>query len=191
VHVDRRFREPYVPINPNAKRLGRQIAYTGYMGTGMIRIGNEIWQYGVDLDVPHDAAWYGRRVPGGIQRYVQRLDGFISLDARSGPGRVTTKPFVLRGNALELNADVSLAPAVRSDEMPAANARQAGHSELVVEVLGSGGQVLAASQPIHGDGVALLPVWKERNDLGDLIGKTVSLRFTMRMAKLYAFRFVN
>jgi len=192
VRIDRRFREFYVPIHPNARRLGDQIAYTAYMGPGMIRVGDELWQYGVELDVPHDGVWYGRRVPGGITRYVQRLDGFFSLDARATPGTVTTKAFLLRGKTLRLNANASLAPAVRreANSEETASGSETYLSSLVVEVLGQDGQVLAASEPIHGDGVALAPVWRERKDLVELIDRSVQLRFTLKRAKLYAFQVV-
>ena len=177
--MERRFREPYVPPNPNAKRVGDQIAYTAYMGPGMTRVKNELWMYGLEADVPHDNPWYGKRAPGGIHRYVQRLDGFISLDARNKQGRVTTKQFVLRGKNVEINADADLAQSTSTGSM------------LVVEVLGLDGKVHAASDPIRADSVALRPSWKPRKDLGALIDRPVQLRFTLRYAKLYAFQIVD
>jgi hypothetical protein len=179
VHIQRRFRQPYVPLNPNAKRLGKQIAYSAYMGPGITRVGDELWMYGQEDDSPHDDPWYGKRVSSGIHRYVQRLDGFVSLDARSKPGTVTTKVFVLRGRTLEVNADAALAPT------------ESSRSSLSVEILSPEGKVLATTEPMFADGVALRPRWKERNDLGDLIGKPVQVRFTMRFAKLYAFQIVD
>ncbi|MCH7888891.1 MAG: hypothetical protein IIA00_06390, partial [Proteobacteria bacterium] len=161
IHVERRFHEPYVPPNPNAKRVGKQIAYAAYMGPGMTRVKNELWMYGFEEDVPHDNPWYGKRTPSGIHRYVQRLDGFISLDARDKQGTVTTKQFVLRGKNVEINADADLAQSTSAGSM------------LAVEVLGLDGKVLAASKPIRSDGVALRPPWKQRKDLSALIGRTV------------------
>lgn len=179
IHLERRFHQPYVPPNPNAKRVGKQLAYSGYMGPGMVRVQDQLWMYGCEDDVPHDEPWYGKRTPSGIHRYVQRLDGFISLDARNKPGTVTTKQFVLRGKNIEINADANLAQSTSTGSM------------LAVEVLGIDGKVLAASNPIRSDGVALRPAWKKSKDLSDLIGKPVRLRFTMRYAKLYAFQIVD
>jgi len=179
IHIDRRFHHPYVPVNPNAKRVGQQVAYSAYMGPGMVRVKDEIWMYGCETDVPHDSPWYGKRTPGGIQRYVQRLDGFISLDARDGPGAVTTKPFFLRGSQIEINADANLAQSASTGSL------------LRVEVLGSDGTVLAKSHPLRSDGVSLRPQWQNRTDLGKLIDRPIQLRFTMRFAKLYAFQVVN
>ncbi|MEO1996424.1 MAG: hypothetical protein ABGZ17_14235, partial [Planctomycetaceae bacterium] len=179
IQVHRRFHRPYVPVNPNAKRVGQQVAYTAYMGPGMVRVKDELWMYGCETDVPHDSAWYGKRTPGGIQRYVQRLDGFISLDARGRPGVVTTKPFFLRGRSIEINADANLARSPSSGSL------------LTVEVLGSDGAVLATSHPLRSDGVSLRPRWRKRTDLAELIDRPIQLRFTLRFAKLYAFQIVN
>ena len=193
IHLDRRFRQAYVPIDPAAKRLGRQVAYNAYMGPGVIRVGDEIWMYGCEQDTPHDAHWHGRRVPGGVHRYVQRLDGFVSLDVDSGyrsgghgpvnhTGRVVTKPFVLRGKVLEVNADATFCP---GDEP------HSKKGSVVVEALDSEDQVLAESEPISEDGVALRATWKGGHGLGGLVGRVIRLRFTMRMAKLYAFQIAD
>ncbi len=179
IHVHRRFHRPYVPPNPNAKRVGQQLAYTAYMGPGMVRVKDEIWMYGCETDVPHDSAWYGKRTPSGIHRYVQRLDGFISLDARGQLGVVTTKSFLLQGKHVEVNADADLAQSASTG------------SQLIVEVLSDRGNVLAKSHPLQSDGVTLRPRWQKRTDLGGLIGRPIQLRFTMRFVKLYAFQIMN
>jgi hypothetical protein len=179
IHVQRRFHQSYVPPNPYAKRLGKQLAYSGYMGPGMVRVADQLWMYGCEDDVPHDEPWYGRRTPSGIHRYVQRLDGFISLDARDKLGTVTTKSFVLRGKNVEVNADADLAQSASKGSM------------LAVEVIGIDGDVLAESNPIRSDGVALRPPWKKGKDLSALIDRPIQLRFTMRYAKLYAFQIVD
>jgi len=176
INVERRFREPYVLPNPNAKRVATQTGYTAYMAPGMSRMGDEIWMYGVEQEAPHDGNWYGRRVPGGIHRYVQRLDGFVSLDAGKDLGSVTTKVFALRGEGLQINADATCSPTL---------------SSVVVQVQDPEGKVLATSAPLRADGVALEPVWEGRGDLSEFAGQPVRLRFTMRYAKLYAFEVVK
>jgi len=149
------------------------------MGPGVIRVGDELWMYGCELDVPHDVSWHGRRVPGGVNRYVQRLDGFVSLDAGKAPGVVATKPFVLRGRILEVNADATFSPSDRSSSRG---------SFIQAEVLDAQEQVVAASELLHGDGIALKLVWKDRPDLREFVGQPIQLLFAMKMAKLYAFQ---
>ena len=179
IHVKRRFHRSCVPPNPNAKRVGKQLAYTAYMGPGMMRVGDELWMYGLETDVPHDSVWYGKRTPGGVHRYGQRLDGFISLDAGGKPGTVVTKPFFLRGKHVEINVDASLAESSSTGSL------------MSVAVLGTDGKIVAQSQPIRSDGVAQRLLWKDRKDLADWVGKPVRLRFTLRYAKLFAFQVVG
>ena len=113
VDIDRPFRTPYVEIPEDAPVQGDQIGYSTYMGPGMIRMGDELWMYATEYEVPHDGSWYGTNVGGAITRMVQRLDGFISLDAASTPGTVTTKPFILRGKTLEVNANSTVESSAR------------------------------------------------------------------------------
>ncbi len=158
------------------------------------RVGDEIWMYGVEHAVPHDASWYGRRLKGSaIHRYVQRLDGFVSVDARHDPGIVTTRRFVLRGSQLELNANVAIAHAGRRHQPRSSLPYEdpGNQSSLMVEVLGEDGELLARSQPLSGDGIALRPVWKGRTDLKELRARVVQLRFTLIYAKLFAFQLVD
>ncbi len=182
IHLDRRFRERYVPVDPTAVRVGDQIGYSAYMGPGMIRMGDELWMYGIEQPTPHIGRWYGTRIEGAIQRYVQRLDGFVSLDAAGQPGTITTKPFFLRGSRLEINA--------RADIVPSSPAGAPG-SAVTIELLDLDGSVLATSEPIHGDGVALAPTWRDGVYLTRFVGRGVQLRFTLDTAKLYAFQIAD
>jgi len=101
-----------------------------------------------------------------------RLDGFVSLSAKDQWGYVTTKPFKLQGDRLEVNID-------------------AEGGEFRVEVLDEKGN------PIEGyaaeqaklykdiDQLRLSPKWKGGKGLK---GKVVRLKFHLRNAKLYAFQ---
>ena len=172
IHVKRRFHRSCVPPNPNAKRVGKQLAYTAYMGPGMARAGDELWMFGLETDVPHDSVWYGKRTPGGVHRYVQRLDGFISLDAGGKPGTVVTQPFFLRGKHVEIIVDASLAESSSTGSL------------MSVAVLGTDGKIVAQSQPIRSDGVAQRLLWKDRKDLAAWVGTPSRGRFTLGYAKL-------
>ncbi|MBI4659249.1 MAG: hypothetical protein HY735_10445 [Verrucomicrobia bacterium] len=104
-----------------------------------------------------------------------RLDGFTCLMAKDAPGTVTTKPFRLEGNRLEINAD-------------------AQKGELFVELLDKAGEPLTdfARQdavPLRGvDGLRLQPRWQRHADLAALKGKVVRLKFHLQNARLYAFQ---
>jgi hypothetical protein len=105
-------------------------------------------------------------------RYVLRTDGFISLNAGAKGGTVLTKPIIFSGTDLEVNFSGSAIGGV------------------AVELLAEGGPVLAASEELVGDATDRVVMWKERAGIGDLAGKPIRLRFTLRDADLYSLRFI-
>ena len=92
-----------------------------FIGTGMVVRGDEIWQYGTGFRSRHgDVAALKKQADGIILRYVQRVDGFVSLDLADGGGRAVTEPVTVDGPALLLNVDTSglggLRVGLRSDK---------------------------------------------------------------------------
>ena len=98
---------------------------------------------------------------------VLRRDGFMSLDAGSSGGTVTTEPFTSMGARLSVNVD-------------------AARGALYAEVLLEDGRVVARSAAITGDHPNT-PVHWEQGDIANLTGGTVSLRFTLQDARLYSY----
>ena len=103
-----------------------------------------------------------------------RLDGFVSLRAGSELGTALTKPLVWRGSTLWINA-------------------AATDGEVRAEVLDLDGNRLrpglTAEQaiPISEDAIRLQVRWQNEEDLSDLKGRSVRLRFLLRNADVYAF----
>lgn len=62
-----------------------------------------------------------------------RRDGFISLVANGRAGTITTPPFISNGRRLF------------------ANVKTESHGQLCAEVLNAAGNVIATSEPLHGD----------------------------------------
>lgn len=134
---------------------------------GLIRRGDEIWQY-ADYGGPHGA---GQRT---YARLTQRLDGFVSLDAASAGGYFTTRPLVFQGSKLTLNV-------AAKGEVRVAILDEAG-----AEIKGYG---LQECDPIEADSVNKTASWRNRTDVGDLSGKVIRLKFELRDAKLFALQF--
>ena len=147
-----------------------------YMGTGMVVRGDEIWQYGTGFRSRHgDREARQQRTDGVIYRYVQRVDGFVSLDLAE-EGVATTAPVKVDGAHLLLNVDTAAL----------------GH--LRVGLLDESGK------PLEGFGVDDADIvrtnsthaqiaWKGRDDLTTLAGQMVRLRFQGSRTKLYSYRF--
>lgn len=136
---------------------------------GLIRRGNEIWQY----------ATYGNRPHGPGDRFVrlsQRLDGFTSLDAGDEVGTVLTHPLVFDGQRLALNVSAG--------------------GYVKVGILDQAGKPLRGFAvedcvPVRAEAVRHVVRWSQGEDIRALAGKAVRLCFQMRDAKLFALEFVD
>ena len=103
---------------------------------------------------------------GAVCLAVLRRDGFISLDAGEKEGVLVLKPFVLTGGPLHVNVD-------------------ARGGELRAEVFGEGGTHLV-SEPVTGDQPRAEVRWPD-GDLAAFQDRVVTLRFTLRQARLYSY----
>ena len=114
---------------------------------------------------------------GGIlRRYTLRIDGFVSLHAPLVGGELVTKSLTFAGNQLVLNVSTSAAGSVRV-EIQDADGRPLP------------GLALADCHEVYGDDLGRPVAWRGDPDLGALVGKSVRLRFEVRDADLYSYRF--
>ena len=166
-------RPAYVGIG---RHEGRDVK-TAYIAHGMIRRGDEIWQYYFGETHYHSA--HARDPDGrGVYRLVQRLDGFVSLDSPyDREVTVTTRPLVFEGNRLELNID--------TDAVGYAQVGLLDEHGAPIE-----GYTVDDGIYINGDFVAAEVEWLHGGDLSALAGKPVQVVLRMRGAKLYAMQFV-
>jgi hypothetical protein len=111
-----------------------------------------------------------------LRRYTLRMDGFVSLNATLKGGEIVTKPVIFSGNALSLNFSTSAAGSIRVEIQDAGGKPLAGYS-------------LAECYEVFGDQLDRVVVWKGSNDLHQLAGKPVRLRFVLKDADLFAFQF--
>ena len=147
-----------------------------------VRKDDELWFYYTGLKYRANFTYRGTypdgetvRMPGrdrdvgAVCLAVLRRDGFISLDAGQEPGTLLTKPFVLAGSSLHVNAD-------------------AGSGDVDVTVLDGTNQIVAVSEPVTGDRPRAALRWSSGN-LDAVKGKAVRLRLSLRNARLYSFWF--
>ncbi len=116
--------------------------------------------------------------PGRLRRLAIRPWGFVSVHAGFDGGEMTTKPLVFEGCSLRLNVATSAAGSAR------------------VEVQNEDGRALDGFnmndvKPMFGDGLDALVRWGEAGDLSGMAGKPVRLRFSLKDADLFSFRFAN
>jgi len=165
----KRHREPFIPLGTS----GEWDRFNNSVATQPLVVGDELWFYYSGRTYRHGpyAAKDQGPVWGAIGLAKLRLDGFASLDASFDGGSVVTRAFVLPAGELFVNA-------------------AAEYGEVVVEVLGEAGQPVGGykSIPLEQDAVSVPVSWPEGRKLASLKRRTVSLRFSLRNARLYAFR---
>ena len=173
----KRYENPYY-FAAGQKIEGREVL-EALMEHGMVRRGDEIWMFGTVRFTEHGGILYGGvEHDGGVHdrllKLVQRLDGFVSLDASSSGGNLTTRPLIFEGDRLVLNI--------------------ASKGATRVALLGPGGQAYpgfspADCDPVRNDSVRRIVSWKGNSDLSSLAGKPVRIHIELRDAKLYALQF--
>ena len=115
--------------------------------------------------------------PGSeLRRYTLRLDGFVSVNAPMSGGELVTKPVKFAGSELRLNFASSAAGGILVELQDAAGKALPGYGRDDCQV-------------VFGDDTDRLVTWKQGADLSKLQSLPVRLRFEMRDADLYAFRF--
>ena len=105
-----------------------------------------------------------------LRRLTVRKHGFASMRAGAGEGEVVTEPITFSGDELRLNFATSAVGSVR------------------VELLDEAGKRVAESEAVYGDELEHKVVCKD-GSLASHAGKPMRVRFVLKDADLYAFRF--
>lgn len=111
-----------------------------------------------------------------LRRYELRLDGLASVRAGYAGGEFTTKPLRFVGSKLELNFSTSAPGGVRLELQEASGVPIPGFA-------------LADATELIGDEIERVYAWKSGATVASLQGRPVRIRFVMKDADLYAFRF--
>lgn len=111
-----------------------------------------------------------------LRRHTVRQDGFVSLSAPFAGGSMVTRTLKFAGGELVLNFSTSAAGSVQVEVQDD-------------EAKPLPGFALTDCPEIFGDAIARPVAWKGEGDLSKLAGKAVRLRFVLKDADLYSFRF--
>jgi hypothetical protein len=150
-----------------------------YVGSGLVRRGAQLWQYSYTRSTYHDPRAKPAPAPDTIHRLVQRVDGFVSLDAPYEGGGFATKPLRFAGNRLVVNVDTDAAGFAQFGFVDEAGAPIPGFS-------------VDDGVYVNGDAIDYEVEWLGRGvDVSALAGRTVRLVARMRGTSLYALQFVS
>jgi len=166
IHWQRQFRKPLISPGTDPRNWvdRNPITAVGVVPTGTY----ELSMYYSEL---------GRSPDSRIRRATVRKDGFVSIEVPYLEwGTATTKPLIFRGRRLALNYATS------------------GGGSIQVAIQDEEGEAipgfsLEECPEIFGDKIDDTIGWKGGSDLSRLSGQPIRLRFKLRDAHLYAFRF--
>ena len=111
-----------------------------------------------------------------LHRYTLRIDGFTSVNIPFEGGEMITKPVRFKGNKLVINFSTSAAGYIKVEILdPEGNELEGFELENAEEVIGNE--------------IKKTVTWKGNPDLEKLNDSVVRLRFVMKDADLYSFKF--
>ncbi len=162
-------------IRPGPDRKGTWVYGDNFIFWGMVETRSGLENAPDELSLyAVEGYWEGTSI--NVRRYTLRIDGFVSLYAPFSGGECVTKPLTFAGGNLTLNAATSAAGSIR------------------VEIQDEEGNPIPGFElddcpPIFCDDLRYTVRWSDGGDVRSLAGKSVRLRFVLRDADLYAFRF--
>ena len=176
-------RPAYVPVG-NFKGFEMRRPYIAF---GMVKRGNELWQYTYTRSSYHDG--YKKEgsegsPPALVQRLSQRLDGFVSVDAPyEKEGGFTTHPLRFAGRELVVNVDTGATGFV-----------QIGFEDETGQAVP--GFSVDDCVYINANAVEQRVCWLTKDDkvtydVSALAGRPVRMVVRLRGASLYAWQFVQ
>ena len=138
------------------------------------------FQHGIYQTSPTELSMYVDehiKTPGThVRRYTLRPDGFVSVQAGYEGGEFLTRPLLFEGDELELNFSTSAVGSVRVEIQDAEGRALPGYG-------------LEDCPEIFGDEIEGVVRWDGGRGLSSLAGRPVRLRFAVKDADIYAFRF--
>lgn len=168
------FRWGEVYYKPGIERVHNWLYGDFYQNQGLLETASD------DPDSPPEISMYVLedywKRPTRLRRVTLRIDGFVALHAPLAGGELVTKPIWFRGKALSLNYSTS------------------GAGSIFVELQNADGNpipgfTLADCHEHFGDTLDRKVLWKTGGDFGSLAGLPVRLRFVLKDADLFAWKF--
>ena len=165
VNFDRSFMEAFLRPGPDRRNWHERALY---MERGILQTS--------PTELSMFATEHSKLPSAHLRRYTLRTDGFVSVNAGYSGGELITHPVVFTGTKLELNYSTSAVGYVRVEIQDLEGRPRPGFT-------------MTDCPEIYGDEVEGVIHWERGGDVSSLAGQPVRLRFALRDADLFAFRF--
>ena len=137
---------------------------------GLVRTSETEWSMYISEHYRHE------HVLPRVRRLPIRPMGFVSVNAGFGGGELMTRPLVFSGRELQLNFSTSAIGSVQVGLVDVGRGPLPGFAAEDME-------------PMYGDALARPVRWAGGGDVSRLAGQPIRLRFRLRDADVFAFRF--
>ncbi|MCB1061844.1 MAG: hypothetical protein KDN20_02855 [Verrucomicrobiae bacterium] len=164
-HYERTFLSSFVRPGIGARNW---VSRTNYPALNVVQTGPTEMSVYLNQDYAQTTAH--------LHRYSMRLDGFSSAQGAYEGGELITKPLTFSGKELALNFSTSAAGGIRVEIQDVEGKAIPGFS-------------LAEAREQIGNEIERVVSWKGGSDVSSLAGKAVRLRFELKDADLFAFKF--
>jgi hypothetical protein len=164
---DRLFMETFIRPGTGTSNW---VSRSNYPLTGILPAGEDKIQMFVTRHYMQES-WH-------VERMLLRTDGFVSASAPWAGGEMVTRPFTFSGTELEINYRTGAPGFIRIEIQDADGKPVTGFT-------------LNDCPEIIGDEIARIVTWKQGFNVSRLAGKPIRLRFVMKDAELFSFRFQN
>jgi len=162
-------------IRPGPSRANSWVYGDNMVSWGILETKSRLPQSPNELSIyVVEGYWVGKSQ--NFVRYTFRLDGFVSVRAPLTGGEFTTKPLVFKGSKLEINYSTSAAGGIYVEVQDAKGRPMKGRS-------------LSDSHEVFGDQIQRDVAWKDGSSLREFAGQAIRLRFVLKDADLFSFRF--
>ncbi|HOA76047.1 MAG TPA: hypothetical protein PL151_09390 [Phycisphaerae bacterium] len=190
IHWERFDRRPFVDLGLRgefdcyaARMIHGLVPATDGRHMYMYYLGSD-WLHGWDRDDRNKRLLTGAGLapPNNttiISRLVLRRDGFVSVRGAYTGGEFITPPLTFEGDRLVVNVDTSATGTLRVELQDATGAAIPGYSLDECDLVHTANEINRVI------------TWQGRSSLGDLSGKVIRIRFSIRDADLYAFQFMS
>ncbi|MBQ10013.1 MAG: hypothetical protein CMJ45_00480 [Planctomyces sp.] len=162
-------------LRPGPSRTGSWVYGDNIIAWGMLSTRSDLPQAPRELSIfAAESYWSGKSL--NLRRYSIRTDGFVSMQAPLAGGEFVTRPLVFTGGKLVINYSTSAAGGVW------------------VEIQDAGGRPLkgfsrADCHEVFGDEIERVVAWKGGDSVAALASRPIRLRFILKDADLFSFRF--
>ena len=167
-HTFKRWPRALIPITAPKDRDGNR---SNYMANALVQLGENDRELSV-----YASEAYAQGPDSRLRRFTFRTDGFVSVRSGDKPGELLTKPVNFVGSRLEVNFVTRDGGKVRVELQNADGSAIEGYT-------------LADCKPLRGDEIRNTVSWKSGSAVGSLAGEPVRLRFELKNADVFSYRF--